>query len=46
MEAGVAREPGFDRWRFVSAVIIHHQMDVEIGGYVGLDGAQELKELT
>ncbi|MGF6851352.1 hypothetical protein OKW29_000238 [Paraburkholderia sp. CI3] len=28
------------------AVVVHHQMDVQLGWHVGLDGAQELQEFT
>ena len=30
----------------MSAVVVHHEMDVHLGRHVGLDGAQELQELA
>ncbi len=30
MEARMTCEPGFDRRNLVSALVVHHQMDIEI----------------
>ena len=40
--ARVAGEPGLDRRRLVSGVIVEHQMDVEIGRHRLLDLRQEV----
>ena len=42
--APVADEPGLDRRRLVSGVVVEHQMDVEIGRYGLLDLRQEVAE--
>ena len=44
--AGMACEPVADRRGLVGRVVVDHQVDVEVGRDVGLDGAQELKELS
>ena len=46
MESRIAGKPGPDCRRLVGAVVVHHEMDVQAGRNVGLDGAQELQELT
>ena len=46
VESRIAGKPGPDRRRLVGAVVVHHEMDVQAGRNVGLDGAQELQELT
>ena len=46
METWMASQPGIDRGGLVRAVVIHHQMDVQLGRHVGLDGAQELQEFA
>lgn len=35
-------QPEFDLFMFVSAVVINDYMEVEVGGHVGVDVAQEL----
>src|SRR5690606_1417341 len=45
MEAWMPGEPRFDRWRLVRAVVVHHQMHVQLGRHPGIDGAQEPQEL-
>ncbi|CAB3775311.1 hypothetical protein LMG29542_08693 [Paraburkholderia humisilvae] len=46
METWMASQPGIDRGALVRAVVIHHQMDVQLGRHVGLDGAQKPQEFT
>ena len=46
MKPRVASEPGLDRGRLVCAVVVHHQVDVQIGRHIRFDGAQELEELA
>ncbi len=45
METRMARYPGFDRWGLVGAVVVHHQMHIELGRCGLIDGAQEGEEL-
>src|SRR5438034_7993322 len=46
VKARIAREPSLHRRGFVSAIVVHDQMDVECGGQVLIDSAQELQELA
>ena len=46
LEAGMPDEPVLDGGRLVRAVVVHHEVDVQPGWHVGLDGAQELQELA
>ena len=46
MESRVACEPGSDPGRFVSAVVVHHEVDIHLRWHVGFDGAQELQEFA
>src|SRR5678815_4744769 len=45
VESRVAGEPGLDRRRLVGAVVVHDEVDIQLGRNVGFDGAQELQEL-
>ena len=45
MEARVPDHPALDRGGLVGGIVVHHQMHVELGRYVGLDGVEELAEL-
>ena len=38
-------KPGFDRRRLVGGVIVHDQMDIEIGRHGSVDGIEEAAEL-
>ena len=38
-------KPGFDRRCLVGGVIVHDQMDIEIGRHGGVDGIEEAAEL-
>src|SRR5690606_71802 len=44
MESRMTSKPALHRRRFVRAVIVHDQMDIEIGGHACVDRAQELEE--
>src|SRR5882672_11619812 len=44
VKARMAHEPGFDRGRFMRAVVVQDQVHIEFGRHIGLDGAQERKE--
>src|SRR5579864_1607246 len=46
MKTRMASQPGIDRGGLVRTVVVHHQMHVQLGRHVGLDGAQELQEFT
>src|SRR3546814_9448194 len=46
MKTGVTRQPVLDRSRLMGAVVVHHQMHVQLAGHVSLDGAQELYKFT
>src|SRR5580765_6248668 len=46
VESRIAGKPGPDRRRLGGAVVVHHEMDVQAGRNVGLDGAQEPQELA
>jgi hypothetical protein len=46
VEPRVACEPGPDRGRLVSAVVVHYEVDIHLRCHVGLDGAQELQEFA
>ena len=46
MKPPVAGKPGLDGRGFVRAVVVHHQVDVQIGRHTRFDGAQELQELA
>lgn len=46
LESGMTRKPPADGQRLVGAVVVHHQMDVEITWNGCFDGAQELQELA
>jgi len=46
VKARVASEPGAHRWRLVRAVVVHHEVHIELGRHIGLDGAQEREELA
>ena len=46
VESRMAGKPVAHRGRLVSAVVVHDQVDVQHRRHVGLDGAQELQELT
>lgn len=39
-------EPGLDGRCLVRAIVVHHQMNVQIGGDVGFDGAQEFQKFA
>lgn len=45
MEPGALSEPCANFGMFVCRVIIHHDVDVQVGGYVGFDMAKEGEEL-
>ena len=45
VESGMLGEPGPHRRGFVGAVIVADQVDIQIGGYFGVDLGQELLEL-
>jgi len=45
MEPGPLRQPGPDLGVLVGAVVVHHQMDVQVLGHRRLDLAQEAQEL-
>ena len=38
-------KPGFDRRRLVGGVIVHNQMNIEIGRHGGVDGIEEAAKL-
>ena len=38
-------EPGLDGRRFVGGVIVHHEVDIEIGGHGGVDRVQKAAKL-
>ena len=39
-------KPGFDRRRLVGGIIVHDQVDIEIGRYRGVDGVEETAKLS
>ena len=39
-------KPCFDRRRLVGGIIVHDQMDIEIGRYGGVDGVEETAKLS
>ena len=45
VEPRVACEPGSDRRGLVRPVVVHHEVDVQLGRDAGLDGSQEPQEL-
>ena len=45
MEAGPLGKPVPDQRRLVGGVVVHDQVDVEVGGHLGLDGIEEFAEL-
>jgi hypothetical protein len=46
MEARMTSEPGFDRGRFVRAMVVHHQMQIQVRRHAGFDGAQKAHEFA
>jgi len=42
----MACKPGLDGRGLVRAVVVHHQVDVQIGRHAGFYGTQELEELV
>ena len=46
MKARMTCEPVLDRGRLVRTVVVHHQMDIQIGRYARVDSAQELHKFT
>ena len=46
MEERMPSEPSFDRRCLVRAVVVHHQMHVQLGRHISLDGAKELQEFA
>ena len=38
-------KPSFDRRRLVGGIIVHDQMDIEVGRYRGVDGVEETAKL-
>ena len=45
MEAGPLGKPVPDQRRLVGGVVVRDQVDVEVGGHLGLDGIEEFAEL-
>src|SRR5471032_2020118 len=45
MKTRMTSEPGANGRRFVSAVVVHHQMHLQLRRDVGFDRTQELQEL-
>src|SRR5918912_84996 len=45
METRMSGKPTAHRRGFMSAVVVHHQMDIELVRYPCIDGAQEFEEL-
>ena len=45
MGSGTTAKPGGHLWGFVGAVIIEHQVDVEMGWNLFVDGGEEAQEL-
>ena len=45
MEAGPLGQPVADQRRLVGGVVVRDQVDVEVGGHLGLDGIEEFAEL-
>ena len=46
LESGSLGQPPQDEGDFVSPVVVHDEVDVQFGGHGGIDGIQELTELT
>lgn len=46
MEARMTSEPGFDRGRFVRAIVVHHQMHIQVRRHTGFDGVQKAHEFA
>jgi len=46
LKARVARKPVADGWRLVRAVVVHHEMNVQISGNGCLNRAQEFQEFA
>ena len=46
MKPRMTCEPVLDRGRLMRTVVVHHQMDIQIGRYARVDSAQELHKLT
>src|SRR5689334_6672518 len=40
----MARQPSLDRWRFVSSVVIQHQMEIQRGGKFLVQMAEKLQK--
>lgn len=46
LESWMACKPRLDRGRLVRAVVVHHQMHIQLGRHVGLDSARKPQELS